>query len=218
MKTTFSYNEMLLNQIVLHSFDNPDEIGLLKGQMGIVIADTRYARTHNIPLLEEAADKIFENIRYKALSLNNINFESGLSGIFWGIEYLVQKKILPGNTQDICLESDDRISRYDITAMTDFSLQTGLLGLWHYVWSRIQGNLSVGMTIPFPDSYIRNWLCILVENPSFFPERSFERLYSASKGILEPVALDASPFINLPKEINNLSLQNGASGYLYLNS
>ena len=54
--------EELLNYLILHSFDYPDEIGLLSGQMGHIIVITRYARQKNHIVLDEVADCLFENV------------------------------------------------------------------------------------------------------------------------------------------------------------
>ena len=208
--------EELLNYVVLHSFDYPQEIGLLTGQMGLIIVVTRYAREKGLPVLDEVADCLFDNVVRQASAMREIGFASGLSGICWGVEYLTQHGIIPDAGQNICGELDNLIARIDVESFPDYSLETGLLGLWHYVWSRIQGNMQASLELPFADSYLNGWINVLGRRPDKFPKKALINLRSALDGKLNHVPLAIKPFIktNIEPDLRNLSLATGLAGYV----
>lgn len=208
--------EELLNYLILHSFDYPDEIGLLSGQMGHIIVITRYARQKNHIVLDEVADCLFENVVSRVSSMRDFGFASGISGICWGVEYLTQHGIITDTGQNICGELDNLIARIDVESFRDYSLETGLLGLWHYVWSRIQGNMQASLELPFADSYLKGWINVLGRRPDKFPKKALINLRSALDGKLNHVPLAIRPFIktNIGPDLRNLSLATGLAGYV----
>ncbi len=205
--------------MVLHSMDNPNAVGLLAGQTGVLITIARYARAAGAEELETVADALFENVREKAARMRDISFAYGLSGICWGVEYLVQKGIMPGPADEICSAIDEHIVKFPLTAIEGFSLETGLTGLWQYVWMRIQGNLKGGLPLPFPTEYLAAWLEILETNADKFPPGSGGRLQRAIDGeTLEFTEPEISEFIKLPRKTDprDLSLRTGIAGQLEL--
>lgn len=216
MKPKFSEAESLINYLALHSQDSTDEIGLFHGQTGYVITLAEYARKFNKPQIETIADFICDNVFRKAGALRDISFATGLSGICWGIEYLVQKGILEGNAAAYCEEVDREIIKTDVSRLTDYSLKTGLGGLWHYVWARLQGNYLARLDAPFDDDYIAKWAGIIEANTDAFPPESIERLTAYRAGTLQPIKLSVSEFIGKYSEVprRNLALTDGIAGYI----
>lgn len=219
MKVKFSKAESFVNRLILHSLDNPENIGLLYGQTGIIIVLANYARQKNRFRIEEIADTLYDNVIKNAHTMHNIGFASGLSGICWGIEYLVQHGILEGPAHDICENVDIAIvEKLQLKKNSDLSLETGLLGLWHYTWARIQGNMLAGLNLPFPEEYLDEWHKILVDNTEAFPREADKRLIGAMQGELYHDELSVRPFINNLNKllINDISLRNGIAGYISL--
>ena len=215
----FIRHEVLLNRLVLHSMDNPDAVGLLAGQTGVLITIARYARATGMSELETVADALFENVSAKASRMREISFAYGLSGICWGVEYLAQSGIMPGPADEICSAIDGHIMKHPLEAVEGFSLETGLGGLWQYVRARIQGNLKAGLSLPFPPEYLAGWQKILETDPENFPPESARWLMNAMRG--EPVEfseLNIADFVKLPRnpDPRDLSLRSGIAGQLEL--
>ncbi len=219
MKKRYRRYETLFNRLVLHSMDNPDAVGLLAGQTGILITIARYARATGREELETIADTLFENVTAKATRIRDISFGYGLSGICWGVEYLVQNGIMPGDADEICSDIDAFIIKQPLVSVDGFSLETGLTGLWHYVQARIQGNLKAGLPIPFPAEYLYEWLSILKTDPDKFPQASAAWLKGAMNGEpVEFIGLNIADFVKLPPgpDPRDLSLRSGVAGELEL--
>ena len=55
------------------------------------------------------------------------------------MEYLIQNRLVEGDSLEVCKEFDERIVRENVRRMTDLSLETGLEGLLHYITAHLQG-------------------------------------------------------------------------------
>ncbi len=213
--THFYTQQHLLSHMLLHSMDNPQQIGLLTGQMGIVLVIEEYSRQWKCPWLEVAADYIYDNIAKRICNMYDIGFSSGLSGIGWGVEYLVQHNFMPGPADEICKEVDTRIMQSDIHRIKDTSATEGMLGLFAYVQSRILGNVRSGLGLPFDSEYLTGWLNVLTTNPECF-HVEYHWLKRALSGDIELCALKLSKFITVPHHIytNELSLTKGIAAHI----
>lgn len=148
-------NEKLLGRIasylILHT-SHQRNLGLLTGKMGIVIFFFHYSSYIKKKIYSSFAFEILDEI-YKEISIDSsCSFDNGLAGIAWGIEYLVQKKFVKGNTNDILEELDNKIMKLDVRKMKDSSLSTGLEGIVHYAISRCSQKSN---DILIPSSYIQ---------------------------------------------------------------
>ena len=93
----------------------------------------------------------------------SIDFANGLSGIGWGIEYLIQNNYMKGRGADILQNIDERIMQFDVTRFKDWSLEKGLLGILHYVLYHLQGANKSGSSV-FDNSYLDSWKSVLEDN------------------------------------------------------
>lgn len=218
MRVKLTREENFLNRLALHSLDAPDRIGLLTGQMGIIVVLAQYARKKHKPEVEEIADVLYDNVIKRVATMRDISFASGLSGICWGIEYLVQHGILEGPAEEICKDADAVIAEADITKMKSQTLESGTYGLWQYVWARLQGNLMAGLPLPFSSEYLQSWELYIRENASLFPQGEADRLTLAMNGELQYRELSPKPFVSDMKELllNDVTLQKGVAGYIEL--
>ena len=184
--------------------------------MGVILVVSQCARQWNLPVLDQSADFIFNHICKKISQAADMGFANGLSGICWGVEYLVQHDIMPGPADDICSEVDERIMKLDIRRTVDFTLHSGALGLWHYLQARIQGNISAGLHLPFDTIYLEDWRMLIEQNEGKFPSGALTWLNSVLGGTLVPYQLSVIPFIGILKKRpqTNLSLQSGVAGYI----
>jgi len=98
-------NVLLLNASFL---DNP---GLLNGKMGIAIFFYHYAKFTGNKIYEDYAGELIDEIYEEISTSTPVNFENGLTGIGWGIEYLVKNGFVKADTDDALSEIDKFVSR-----------------------------------------------------------------------------------------------------------
>src|SRR5450759_41468 len=77
-------NVLLLNASFI------DNLGLLNGKMGIAIFFFHYSRYTGNKAFEDFAGELIDEIYEEISTLTPMNFEDGLTGIGWGIEYLIR--------------------------------------------------------------------------------------------------------------------------------
>ena len=147
-------NETLLRlsrYLMLHA-SHLNNIGLLEGKMGISLFFFCYSayskKKHYKQFAEELIDEIYSEIHTDT----PLCFDNGLSGIAWGIEYLVRNNFVTGDTNMVLNELDNKILEWDVRYIKDYSLEKGLTGLAHYVISRCSGNPNRQI----PDTYIQD--------------------------------------------------------------
>ncbi|WP_085535954.1 hypothetical protein [Massilibacteroides vaginae] len=164
MYTQFNLSERIAHHLIL-KYKSIQDLGLLEGRMGIALGFSTLCSSSS------DSQEIFYDFMYDLVEdiINNLNrnfdigFKSGLSGIGWGIEYLIQKNFFEGTGIDICQEIDNCIMNKDPRRIRDLSLETGLEGMLHYILAHISGSLNNSNIYPF-DNYYLNDLYELVKN------------------------------------------------------
>lgn len=119
---------------------NKKNIGLFSGLMSYVLFFSHYAQYKQNSFFEEFSFTILENIFENINPDTSIGFANGLSGIGWGVEYLVANKLMNGDTNMILSDIDLKIASYRLNDMTDLTLSTGVVGLLHYLYVRLYNN------------------------------------------------------------------------------
>lgn len=115
-----------------------DNLGLLNGKMGIAIFFYQYSRYTKNKIFENYAGELIDEI-YKEINRNTpVNFENGLTGIGWGIEYLVKNKFVQAETDEALIEIDTSVYRNSL--YRPFLLETGkdLFGYGLYYLARLR--------------------------------------------------------------------------------
>jgi len=130
--------------------------GIMKGKMGIVILFYMLSKEKSQKVYADYAGELLDCILEELYNESVIDFASGLPGIIWGIEYLIQNKYIEGDCSDICNEVDNRIISLDPKRIHDTSLNKGLQGLLHYVLMHIQGCLMLNSQNPFDKAYLND--------------------------------------------------------------
>lgn len=149
----FNKPDRIANILILKSSDHSD-IGLLDGKMGIAIAFAHLSRCSNNKIYYECMSDLLDDILgniYKGL---NYSFKSGLSGIGWGIEYLIQNGFVEGDSVEICEEIDNRIMEVNPKRILDISMENGFEGLLHYIVFHLQGAIRQETNLPFDKEYL----------------------------------------------------------------
>lgn len=190
--------------------------GLLIGKMGTLSVITTYAHYYNRLEFDNVSDVLFDYIANQSASMSNVDFANGLTGIAWGIEYLVQNGFMPGSGDMICGHLDAVIMQYDVKRVKDYSLDTGLLGIWHYVQARMKGNLLNNLPMPFDKDYLRDWVQVIRDSSG---RLQFDNVNISESGDILPslaYQMNLSRFTHaqISDNSNNLSLLNGLAGYI----
>lgn len=139
---TFTPVERIINTLLLNA-SFIDNIGLMNGKMGIAMAFYHLARKTGNKIYEDYAGELIDEI-YEEISLSTpCDFENGLAGIGWGIEYLVQNGFIEADTDEVLEEFDNRIFKELIyNTPKEIGLLNGLVGIGMYLLKRIQNPQS----------------------------------------------------------------------------
>ena len=152
--TEITMDRRIIHRLLMESFfmQNP---GLLRGQMGIVLALAEfYGKTRSNKLYcdfwSELLDVLFEHVDEQS----PIGFGDGLCGIGWGLEYLIQHRFVDGSGKDVCMEINKKMMQENIRNIEDLTLDNGLEGRLHYILAHIQGCKRQEKSIPFNTDYL----------------------------------------------------------------
>jgi len=126
-------NALLLNASFI------DNLGLMHGKTGIGIYFFHLARETQNQIYEDYGGELIDEIYDEITTQTSCDFESGLAGIGWGIEYLVQNKFIDADTDEVLEEFDNRII-HEIThhAPDDAGILQGISGYIVYFLIRIK--------------------------------------------------------------------------------
>jgi hypothetical protein len=133
-----------------------NDIGLFNGKMGIAITFHLLGRKENNEVYTDFGNDLLDEVS-KALPKDmSIDFSSGLSGIGWGIEYLIQNHYVEGKSLEVCKQIDQKIIQSDPRRMNDISLEKGLWGLLHYIIIHLKGCYLQKDDSPFDSEYLKD--------------------------------------------------------------
>lgn len=108
-------------------------IGLLNGKMGIVLFFFHYGKYIEKDLYTDFAGELIDEIYDSVYVDSPLYFKNGLTGIAWGIEYLIRNKFVDADPDEILEDLDKKILEWDVRRVDNVSLELGLTGLAHYV-------------------------------------------------------------------------------------
>lgn len=226
-KMHFDLEDRIINHLIINSY-NHSNLGLLSGKMGILIFFLHYSTYKKQCVYEDYAFDILDKILDEISTNTPLGLDTGLIGIGWGIEYILQTKYAMGNEVNICEVIDDKIMKMDPRRIDDLSLDTGLEGLMHYILIHIQNAIQEKQELPFDSLYLSDLYNI---STSIQPDKvnarllhlmdAYKKFYEAKLEVVYRANLFS--FINeiQLKEDNivdtSLGLRNGLAGYLYKN-
>ncbi len=157
--------EKQLEEIADHLMQISPEVynpGLLHGKMGIAIFFFHLYRYSNDEKYADCGYTLIEELQSQINNKTSPFYESGLSGIGTGIEYLVQNGFVEGDTDEI-LQDVDRQIIFTIKFMPHqhFSIRKGLCGLGRYLLYRKSNRNSSFSTNPETDQMLERILRII---------------------------------------------------------
>lgn len=109
------------------------DISLCHGKMGIAIFFFHYSRYCGDSVYMEYAWDLIEEVYRGVHDGLPVNFENGLCGIGFGIEYLVQNRFMEGDTGEVLGDLNRLIMERDPRRIKDTSFEKGLGGIYYYV-------------------------------------------------------------------------------------
>ncbi len=166
--------------LTLHA-NQTNNLGLLHGKMGIVIFFYHYSSFTKDKLYSRFAGDLLDDIYEEITTIYPLDFKDGLSGIAWGMEYLIRNKFVGGDPDELLENLDKRIIERDVRKITDTSLEKGLLGLGHYIIARYLPNQKISPVISM--DYVYELFISLVNNNSGSGE--LNEIAEVIKNILE---------------------------------
>jgi hypothetical protein len=116
--------------------DNP---GLLQGKMGIAIFLFNYARRTGSVMYEIYAGELIDEIYNIISSQTAVGFSDGLTGIGWGIEYLVRNGFVEADTDEALAEIDTAIGKSLLKSPSLTEENNELSGFGFYYLARLSG-------------------------------------------------------------------------------
>jgi hypothetical protein len=187
----------LLQRIINHqistiSFDK--NLGLMNGKMGCAIFFFHYARYSKQLIYEDFAGELLDEIYEDISSETPIYFRNGLSGIAWGIEYLIHQEFVNGEPNEVLIDIDRKIMERDPLRITDYTLETGLEGIAWYILTRLLSKQN-----PFDAIYLNDFQQIC-KNTNFINQQKGIHLFLdyMEKGI------NNDPFFIIMNKITNV--------------
>lgn len=226
--SNFTDIERTTHYLMLNSYFLEDT-SLWYGQTGIALAFYDYFIYTENQIYSDFVSFLIDNISKRINRDRVLSFASGLLGIGWGIEHLIQKGFIKGESVEICEEIDQVIMEFNLERFSDLSLENGIEGLLHYVIYHLQGAIKQESKLPFDNEYLYDLykLCIKLEKQDI--SESLGLLLNTFKTFYLSMTLDNYKFStidftavtskNLERKISfyPLGLRNGLAGILLYN-
>lgn len=224
MNTNFNLERRILHTLLIKSYHLPN-LGLLSGKMGISLFFIHYFMKTKQCLFRDYALDLIDRITEEVNQDTPLGLDSGLAGIGWGVEYLLSKKFVEEEGDNICEALDNKIMQTDPRRIDDLSLETGMEGLLHYILAHLQGAIMKKITLPFDSTYLKDLYSAVCEILSQEASGSLRDLIKKYKNFYEG-QLDLDYHFNLvaftkkvklsDKDICSLplGLRNGLAGYM----
>lgn len=129
--------------------------GLLNGKIGVSIL------LYNLAVENEEIDPsslvldVINEINYNI----SPDFDNGLAGVGWGLEYLFQNDYIEGEVDDILKEFDKYLLSIFYSPNLTIDLQKGLIGMGFYLIKRVDNSRNQTIT----KLINKQWLALLVQ-------------------------------------------------------
>lgn len=127
-------NVLLLNASFI------DNIGLLNGKMGIAIFFYQYGRYTNNKVYNDYAGELIDEIYEEINTITPVDFANGLTGIGWGIGYMIENKFVDADPEEALTEIDSSIYRSILNSPILLDNGNDLFGYGLYCISRLHGH------------------------------------------------------------------------------
>lgn len=143
-----------LANLILHSLDDEKNIGIKNGVMGKVIRllDTSSSHREEISVIQQIAEILLCRIISSFPTISNVyDFETGLCGVAWGIEYLANQSFIENSPKELLSGFNDKIQSVAASTLTEGELR----GLIQYMAAHIYNCHQNRQTPVFSHDFIR---------------------------------------------------------------
>jgi hypothetical protein len=113
------------NQYLIRQETEQLPTGLLYGKMGYCIYFYRFVRYSGNMLYEKYAERLLDSVFKNVTKEMPVNFEFGLTGLCFGVLYLIENRFIAGNPNLVLKDLDDRI--FSLLNMGNFQIETNSL-------------------------------------------------------------------------------------------
>lgn len=136
---TIDYVSRNIARIIQQNGLKGNNPGLMHGNTGICIFLNHLAKKTGNQEYQKLADDFISEVFTNLYAMSPADFENGLAGIGWGIEYLVENNFAEGDTNEILEEIDNKVFRVlNEESLTSFEITNGLTGYLFYLISRLK--------------------------------------------------------------------------------
>ncbi|MCC8146272.1 MAG: glycosyltransferase [Bacteroidales bacterium] len=218
--------QSLLKRISNHLMLNASftkDLGLYNGKMGIVIFFAHYAKYAESKKIQEFAEILLDEIYDQINWLTPLDLESGLCGIGWGLEYLVQNGFMTGNTDEILEEIDKKVMEYAPLRIQNLTIKKGIGGILNYVYMRLLSSKKKNKKSPFDPLFLEELLKIANKYSQDKKANSIKEISkkyislcnSSAENNGKILLSSVVPLNSVINEIENtaLGLENGCAGF-----
>lgn len=192
-------NDIILKCIANHLIINEaslSNLGLSHGKIGIILYFFHYAHYSRNPIYARFAGELLDDLYEDLDDKCTFCFEDGLSGIGWGVLYLLENGFIEGNSDEILCDIDNKIMEWDLNRICNSKDLTEFIGISQYINYRIKYSEN-----SFDKNYLSNWRKLLV---------LLEEIDTIS---LKKLIVN-NPFVLAENVSNwNLGLVNGCAGF-----
>lgn len=112
-----------------------EDIGLLHGKVGIAIYFHHLARQGGKSIFAEFADELIDQVTESLSNETPFDFERGITGIGWAVEYLIQNGFVEADADEILEEFDTKVNQVLIHEQKDIATT---LAIGHYLNARLR--------------------------------------------------------------------------------
>jgi lantibiotic modifying enzyme len=132
------YQNLITNLLLNGNF--MENTGLMHGKTGLAILFYHLTKITGNKVFEHFGGELIDDISRNLSTRSPVDFENGLAGIGWGLEYLVQNRFLEADADEVLEEFDKEIFRKFLeNTPANIDLLNGVLGTAHYFLMRIRG-------------------------------------------------------------------------------
>lgn len=130
----FTREQRITNTLLIH-FHSINDVGFLNGKMGIVFYIYLLGKYLRNNKYTEVAEDLLDDVVEQIDETLSLDFEYGITGIGWAIEFLIQNNFIEADSDDILEEIDIRINK-ELASDTCRNINT-LISIGYYYFSRL---------------------------------------------------------------------------------
>ena len=139
------FNHLLLNVIYI------SDIGLYFGKTGFLLFFAHYAKLTVDDVDDEIVAEIIDDIFHSVGNLSSMSIPDGVCGVGWGVEYILQNKLMEGDSDEILADLDKMIFSKGVESILSNPYFTDIL---RYIAIRLTSLCGKSKDIPFPRNFL----------------------------------------------------------------